>query len=71
MNIYSYQEAFGASDKTSAAMKKAIRDWFSLYFQQETTPDSDPCQRIAYTVVNKITKAVFSEYKASCQDTLV
>lgn len=71
MNIYSYQEAFGASDKTSAAMKKAIRDWFSLYFQQETTPDSDPCQRIAYTVVSKITKAVFSEYKASCQDTLV
>ena len=68
MNIYSYQEAFGASDKTSKAMKKAIADWFSMYYQQDTSPDSNPCQRIAYTVVNKITKAVFSEYKANCED---
>ena len=68
MNIYSYQEAFGASDKTSPAMKKAIADWFSMYFQQDTSADSDPCQRIAYTVVNKITKAVFSEYKTNCED---
>ena len=70
MNIYSYQEAFGASDKTSAAMKKALKEWFSLYFQQEKSSTSDPCQRIAYTVVSKITKAVFSEYAASCQDPL-
>lgn len=68
MNIYSYQEAFGASDKTSRAMKKAIRLWNDLYFQQEATAYSDPCQRIAYTVVNKITKAVFSEYQADCVD---
>ena len=70
MNIYSYQEAFGASDKTSAAMKKAVGEWFSLYFQQEKSSTSDPCQRIAYTVVSKIAKAVFSEYAASCQDLL-
>lgn len=68
MNIYSYQEAFGASDKTSAAMKKAVREWFQLYFQQEADANADPCQRIAYTVVNKIAKAVFSEYRASCED---
>lgn len=68
MNIYSYQEAFGASDKTSYAMKKAIRLWNELYFQQEATSHSDPCQRIAYTVVSKITKAVFSEYRADCLD---
>lgn len=71
MNIYSYQEAFGASDKTSRAMKKAIREWFKMYYQQEAAPGSDPCQRIAYTVVNKITKAVFSEYRADCPDTEV
>jgi hypothetical protein len=68
MNIYSYQEAFGASDKTSRAMKKAIEQWFRLYYQQERGRETDPCQRIAYTVVNKLTKAVFSEYKASCRE---
>lgn len=68
MNIYNYQEAFGAWDKTSRAMKKAVRDWFSMYFQQESGKNSDPCQRIAYTVVSKITKAVFSEYRAVCDD---
>ena len=70
MNIYSYQEAFGASDKTSRAMKNAIAEWFAMYFQQEKDNASDPCQRIAYTVVSKITKAVFSEYAAGCQDPL-
>ena len=68
MNIYSYQEAFGASDKTSRAMRRAIQKWFSMYYQQETGKTSDPCQRIAYTVVNKLTKAVFSEYSALCED---
>lgn len=68
MNIYSYQEAFGASDKTSRAMKKAVREWFALYFQRSADSGSDPCQRLAYTVVSKITKAVFSEYAAGCGD---
>ena len=68
MNIYNYQGAFGASDKTSRAMKKAVKAWFEMYFQQEREKNSDPCQRIAYTVVSKITKAVFSEYSAGCQD---
>ena len=70
MNIYNYQEAFGASDKTSRAMKKAVKAWFEMYFQQEREKNSDPCQRIAYTVVHKITKAVFSEYRAVCDDAM-
>lgn len=68
MNLYSYQEAFGASDKTSRAMRRAIRRWQALYYEGEATGQENPCQRIAYTVVNKITKAVFSEYQASCTD---
>lgn len=71
MNIYSYQEAFGASDKTSRAMRRAIEEWFGMYFQQDADDTADPCQRIAYTVVNKITKAVFSEYQADCKDEAV
>lgn len=61
MSIYDYESAFGTEDKTSSAMRKAIEEWFSLYYGQ--TGDGDPCQRIAYTVVNKIVKTVFGEYQ--------
>ncbi len=65
MNIYEYEEAFGASDKTTKAMRNAIEEWFDLYYQQDATQESDPCQRVAYTVVNKLVKTVFGEYKAT------
>ncbi len=67
MNIYSYEEAFGAADKTSSAMKSAISDWFSLYYDDRETQDTDPGQRIAYCVVNKLMKTVFGEYQVSAQ----
>ena len=53
MSIYDYEAKFGASDKTTKAMKAAIADWFSLYYGDART-GSDPSQRIAYTVVNKL-----------------
>lgn len=61
-----YQQAFNAWDRTSAAMQRAIGQWFSLYYG---APEAGqlPCLRIAYSVVNKLTKTVFSEYAASCQ----
>lgn len=71
MSIYNYEEAFGAWDKTSRAMRTAIQEWFALYFQTGATELSDPCQRIGYTVVNKIVKTVFGEYKASARDPAV
>ncbi len=71
MSIYNYEEAFGAWDKTGKAMRTAIEDWFSLYYQTDATQQSDPCQRIAYTVVNKIVRTVFGEYKASGRDPAV
>lgn len=67
-SAYSYEDAFQAKDCTSQAMRDAIGEWFRLYYQREPTEDSDPCQRIAYTVVNKLTKTAFGEYKASCED---
>jgi len=60
--MYQYQEAFGASDKTTSAMRDAVAKWFSLYYDSHITSASDPSQRIAYTVVNKLVKTVFSEY---------
>lgn len=57
-------EAFGVSDITTPEMDLAIHDWFNLYYGT-TGPEEDGCQRIAYTVVNKLTKTAFSEYTAS------
>lgn len=68
MSIYDYEERFGAADKTTKAMKTAIGDWFELYYLADSQEGSDPCQRIAYTVVNKLVKAMFGEYTALAGD---
>lgn len=67
MNMYGYENAFGAWDKTSQPMRKAIDHWFALYYGKEG-PNKDPSQRIAYTVVTKLVKTVFGEYKAIAKD---
>lgn len=71
MSIYSYEEAFGAWDKTSRAMRKAVEAWFRLYYNDVATEESDPSQRIPYTVVNKLVKTMFGEYKASARNAFV
>lgn len=68
MSIYDYEARFGASDKTTKAMKTAIGDWFDLYYLADAEEGRDPCQRIAYTVVNKLVKAMFGEYTAVAKD---
>ena len=68
MSIYDYEAAFGAADKTTKAMREAVSDWFSLYYQSERTATEDPSQRIAYTLVNKLVKAMFGEYAATASD---
>lgn len=63
-----YQMAFQAADITSGAMKKAIADWFELYYLQPPTKDTDHCQQIPHTIVRKLTKTTFSEYTAASKD---
>jgi len=63
-----YEMAFRAVDMTSPEMKKAIQRWQNLYYEKAATPDYDPCQRIPYTIVRKLTKTAFSEYSASSKD---
>lgn len=65
---YGLEEAFRAKDCTTPAMRDAIQEWFTLYYDRKPTKESDPCQRIAYTVVNKLTKTCFGEYKAESKD---
>lgn len=68
MKLLNYQQAFGAWDKTTEPMREAIDKWFSLYYSTDVTDKADPCQRIPYTVVNKVVKAVFGEYSAGVSD---
>ena len=70
MSIYNYEQAFGAADKTTGAMRKAIQRWFAMYYESTATESSDPCQRIPYTVVNKLVRSVFGEYKAEADTSL-
>lgn len=70
-NATGYAAAFGAADMTSAQMKAAIASWFELYFNDKKTKEEDPCQRIPYTVVRKLTKTVFSEHKVSSDSEFV
>lgn len=67
MSIYNYEEAFGAADVTSRAMRKAISDWFDAYYGAEGK-DTDTCQRIPCAVVSRITRTVFGEYAAAAAE---
>ena len=67
MSIYEYEQAFGDWDKTTSAMRKAIKEWFLMYFQSDADEQQDPCQRIAYTLVTKIVRKVFGEYQLSAK----
>lgn len=68
---YNYEDAFNAMDCTSHEMKLAINEWFKLYYEREATEKIDPCQRIAYTIVNKLTKTTFGEYRTTSEDGFV
>ena len=65
------ETAFRAVDITTPAMKRAIVRWYSMYYESTPTEESDPCQRIPYTVVDKLTKTSFSEYTATSRDAFV
>ena len=67
MKLREYQQAFGAWDRTSDAMRKGIETWFALYYKSGADGQTDPCQRVAYSVVSKLCKAIFSEYNALCE----
>ncbi len=67
-NVSVYAQAFRANDITTLDMRLAIPVWFDMYFADNPSKTEDPCQRIPYTVVRKLTKTVFSEYTAKGKD---
>ncbi len=62
---YNFEQAFGAKDITTSEMRRAITDWYALYYNQIPRKGEDPCQRIPVVIVKKLAKAVFSEYSAA------
>ncbi len=71
MEILNYQQAFGAEDITSSAMVDAIDRWFHLYYRRVAEAGEDPCQRIAFQAVSKLTRTVFAEYNATSESPFV
>lgn len=61
-------EAFGASDVTTPAMRAAILAWREAYFGAGEDNERDPCMRMAYTIVQKLQKGVFAEYRSDILD---
>lgn len=68
-NAGGYALAFKANDITTDKMRAAIPEWFELYYQERPDKGEDPCQRIPYTIVRKLTKTIFAEYEATSKDT--
>ena len=58
---HAYQDAFGAEDASSGLMKRGILRWLGLYYGRE---GAQPLQ-LPYTIVRKLTRAVFAEYEPS------
>ena len=58
---HGYQEAFGAEDISSPAMKRAILRWLQLYY------GGDSPLQLGYTVVRKLTRAIFAEYRSGME----
>lgn len=72
MNVkIEFQENFHVKDITTSAMADAIQDWYNLYYEIDTPEGEDGCQRLPVAVVNKIQKAVFSEYEAESKNEFV
>lgn len=65
--IYNFEQAFRTKDITSPAMRQAIGDWYNLYYCDDKNAGEDTCQRLPVAVVNKLYKAIFSEYTASAE----
>lgn len=67
--VYSFEQAYPeAKDASTQAMRTAIKDWFGLYFDNEVTDLEDPCQRLPYTIVSKLSRTCFAEYEATAGD---
>lgn len=66
MQLLEYQQAFGAWDRTSEAMRKSIDTWFRLYYRSGGDKETDPCQRIAYSALRSYQKAAGLSVDGSC-----
>lgn len=67
-SVAGLDKAFGQPDIASKEMREAIKSWIAEYFKREADEESDPCQRLPYTIVHKLEKGMFAEYDSDLQD---
>lgn len=67
-DVVNTAQGFGSPDVTTSAMNAAIKEWFAAYFRQTPDRKKDPSTRLAYTIVHKLDKGVFAEYKSDILD---
>lgn len=60
-------QGFGGREVTSPQMRRAIGEWFRLFYCREGDENYDPSLQIPYTVVRKLTRGVFSEYETATE----
>lgn len=62
-------DAFDACDTTSLEMRRAIVEWFNLYFETHACCcDSNSGMRLPYSIVDAASNAVFGEYEYNVDD---
>ena len=57
----------GYGECGSAAMKRAVEQWYQMYFEDRARDGYDPCLRLPYTIVRKLVAAMFAEYAGPAQ----
>lgn len=68
--IVNYEQALGVKDITSSEMRRAIQEWYALYYDSIPTKDEDPSPKLPVAIVSRLYKAIFSEYKAVATDSV-
>jgi hypothetical protein len=59
-----YAAAFGAEDVSSGPMRRSILRWLELYYGRNPG-GQDGCLQLPYTIVRKLSRAIFAEYAAN------
>lgn len=67
-SVVNAAEVFGVPDVTTKEMRSAILGWLDAYFDDSGDNEHDPCMRMAYTIVQKLQKGVFAEYRSDILD---
>lgn len=68
MNNIDIQKAFNVEDCTSADYRQRLQDCIDEYFRKNKTKTRLQDLNLPFVIVNKLTRAIFGEFSATCSD---